>query len=157
MAGGQDVGFFDVGTSCPDIVIENGDLKADNGLQTAALISLFSNRRVTFEELPSGENDRMGWWADLVKEPGEDLIGSKLWLLERTGKILDTTAIDMESYLQGAFEWLLDDGLAASVVVSAERNGLNEIRGSAEIRKPDGQNIPFKFIWDSQKLKLLEA
>ena len=43
----QDVGIFDVGADCPDLVIEDGDLKADNTMETSALISLFSDRRVT--------------------------------------------------------------------------------------------------------------
>lgn len=152
----QDVGFFDVGTACPDLVIENGDLKADNGLETAALISLFSNKRVSLEQLPQGETDQMGWWADLISEPIGDEIGSRLWILERTGKVLDSTAVEMESMLSEAFKWMLDDGVAAQVVVSAARNGTNEIRGSVEIKKPDGDNIPFKFVWDGQRLKLTE-
>lgn len=152
----QDVGFFDVGGACPDLVIENGDLKADNGLETAALISLFSNKRVSLEQLPLGENDRMGWWADLISEPLEDEIGSRLWLLERNGKVLDATAVEMESMLKEAFKWMLDDGIAATVNVSAARSDTNEIRGEVEIRKPEGDNIPFKFVWDGQRLKLTE-
>lgn len=154
---GQDVGFFDVGEACPDLVIENGDLKADNGLETAALISLFSDRKVTFDELPSGEIDRRGWWADLISDPIGDLIGSKYWLLDLKGKILNSIIIDAENYISQAFEWMIEDGIASKVVVSAERNGLNEILGSAEIFRPDGDNIPFKFIWDAQGLKILEA
>lgn len=153
---GQDVGFFEVeGEACPDMVIENGDLKPDNGLETAALISLFSNKRVTFDQLPQGETDRQGWWADLVSEPEDDEIGSRLWTLERR-KVTNTTAIEMESILSEAFNWMLEDGIAARVVVESAITGDNEIRGQAKIYKPDGRNIPFKFVWDGQRLKLLE-
>lgn len=153
---GQDVGFFDVGTDCLDIVIENGDLKADNGLDTAAFISLFSDRRVTLEELPAGEDDRKGWWADLISEPIDDEIGSKLWTLERS-KINNATAAELETILEEAFKWMLDDGISNSVVVTAEQLGINEIRGSVEISKPDGSSHPFKFIWDGQRLKISEV
>lgn len=153
---GQDVGFFDVGAPCPDLVIENGDLKADNGLETAALISLFSDKRVSLEELPRGENDRMGWWADLISETGDDQIGSRHWILERIGKVNTDTAVEFESILQEAFEWMLDDGIAAQVVVTAERTESDRIEGSVKIFKPDGDNIPFKFVWDGQRLKLLQ-
>lgn len=152
---GQDVGFFDVGEACPDLVIEDGDLKADNGLETSTLISLFSDRRVTFEQLPAGEDDKKGWWADLISEPIGDKIGSRLWTLQRE-KVLDSSAVEMESILTEAFEWMLDDGIAASIVVDAEILGLNTIQGSVKIFKPDGDNIPLKFIWDGQRLKLLE-
>ncbi len=152
----QDVGFFNVGAACPDFVIENGDLKADNGLETASLISVYTDRRVTLEELPLGEADQKGWWADLISEPIEDAIGSKLWRLERIGKVLETTVVEMKNLLQEAFEWMVEDGLAETVVVTAEQSGFNEIKGSVKIFKPNGNNIPFKFIWDGQSLKLKE-
>lgn len=153
---GQDVGFFNVGAACPDLVVENGDLKADNGLETAALISLFSDKRVTFEQLPDGDTDRRGWWADLISEPLGDEIGSRLWTLERS-KVLQTAAVDMESILTEAFNWLIEDGVSSSVVVNSSLTDDNTLEGSAEIFKPNGQNIPFKFIWDGQRLKLLES
>ena len=153
---GQDVGFFDVKSSCPDLVIENGDLKADPGLETASLISIYSNKRVSFEELPPGEKDRQGWWADLISELNGDKIGSRLWSLERVGKVNDATAVELEDILAEAFEWMLEDGIAASVVVNAEITGLNEIKGTVDIYRPEGDNIPFKFIWDGQQLKLSE-
>lgn len=152
---GQDVGFFDVGESCPDLIIENGDLKPDNGLETPALISLFSDRRVTVEQLPPAEKDRKGWWADLISEPIEDLIGSRLWSIERS-KVSDNTAIEIESMLNEAFQWMIDDGIAASIIVNAEIIGLNDAKGTIQIFRPSGDNIPFKFIWDGQSLKLME-
>lgn len=152
---GQDVGFFNVGTNCPDLVIENGDLKADNGLETSALISLFSDKRVTFEELPSGLTDRRGWWADLTNEIVGDQIGSRIWTLALV-KVVNATSVELESMLTEAFQWMLDDGIATQVVVSAARAGQNQIDGEAKIIKPDGDDIPFKFIWDGQELKLLE-
>jgi len=151
---GQDVGFFDVGSECPDLVIEGGDLKADNGLETPALISLFSDRRVSLEELPRGELDRMGWWADLISEVEGDLIGSRYWVLERNGKVSNPTVVELESILRQTFEWMIDDGIASRVVVSGERFGVDQIRGTVQIFRPNGDDIPFKFIWDGQQLKL---
>lgn len=153
---GQGIGFFDVGEACPDMVIENGGLKADNGLETPSLISVFSDKRVTLEELPSGETDRRGWWADLISEPANDQIGSRLWTLARLGKVLEVTAVEQKSILEEAFEWMLEDGIASSIVVESAINGPNEITGNVKIFRPNGDNIPFKFIWDGQGLKLLE-
>lgn len=150
-----DVGFFDVNSNCPDLVIENGDLKPDNTLETAALISTFTDRRVTLEELPEGLTDRRGWWADLISDPVDDLIGSRLWTLEREGKVTDETAVEAESILDEAFSWMLRDGLAQSVVVNAEITGQFEIRATVTITKPDGENIPLKFLWDGQALRLV--
>lgn len=151
---GQDVGFFDVGGACPDLIIEKGDLKADNGLETAALISMFSDKRITFEELPRGETDRRGWWADLISEQAEDEIGSKLWRLEAVGKVNNQTAIELEAIIAEAFNWMLEDGLASRLIVSAERTETNEVTGTIQIVRPDGDNIPLKFVWDGQQFKL---
>lgn len=150
---GQDVGFFDVGSACPDLIIEDGDLKADDGLETAALISVFSDKRVTLEELPFGHDKQRGWWADLVSEPEDDQIGSKLWRLEATGKVNNDAVINLENILRDAFQWMLDDGIAATVTVTAERKD-QVIEGDVKIFKPSGDDIPFKFLWDGQLLKL---
>ena len=151
----QDVGFFDVGSDCPDLVIENGDLKADNGLETAALITLYSDRIVTQDQLPPGLDSLRGWWADLVSEIQGDRIGSRLWTLERS-KTLEATAIELESILEEAFDWMLDDGVAQEINVSTEIVDSEEIKGAVEIARPTGDNIPLKFLWDGQALKLLE-
>ena len=102
------------------------------------------------------DDNRRGWWADLVSEVQGDKIGSKLWALEREGKVNNQTPIELENILRDAFNWLLIDGIAQRVSVIAERTGTNEVKASIKIFKPEGDNIPFKFIWDGQSLKLLE-
>jgi len=151
----NDVGFFDVGTDTPDLVIENGDLKADNGFETAALIALFSNKRVTFEELPSGLTDRQGWWADLISDVAGDEIGSRIWTLA-TAKVDNPTAVELEGILIEAFQWMLDDGVASEISVTTGVASAAGIDGEILISKPDGEDIPFKVFWDGQLLKILE-
>jgi len=117
---------------------------------------MYSDRRIPLEDLPRGENDRMGWWADLISEPQDDLIGSRHWVLERIGKVSTDTAVEFESILQEAFQWMIEDGIASKVVVAAERTENDRIEGSVQIFRPSGDNIPFKFIWDGQELKLIK-
>ena len=52
---------------------------------------------------------------------------------------------------------MLEDGIAASIQVDAIRSETNRVDGSVKIFKPDGDNIPFKFVWDGQRLKLFEG
>ncbi|WP_213977480.1 phage GP46 family protein, partial [Serratia marcescens] len=57
----------------------NGDLINGDDLQTAMIISLFTDRVARDDDDIDGE-DRRGWWGDM----GEDHnIGSRLWLLRR--------------------------------------------------------------------------
>lgn len=116
-----------------DLALESGDLKRDDGLRTAVLLSLFTDRRASDDQ--GGAADRRGWWAD----DSDDRFGSHLWLLGRA-KITDETLNQAREYVFGALEWLLADGIAETVNVEAERNGAESIalgieivRGSAEL------------------------
>ncbi len=59
------------------------DFETDAGLETAVIISLFTDRRAgENDELPATETDRRGWWGNTLQD-ADDEIGSKLWLLCR--------------------------------------------------------------------------
>lgn len=140
---------------CPDLVIENGQIKFDPGLEMAVFISIFTNRFVELDELPQNSTDQMGWWADLIAEQSDDLIGSTAWTFERS-KINDEVAVRFEDGIRESLQWMLDDGVASEVNVSSEVFQNENIILSITITKPQGTNIPFKFKWDGQALKISE-
>lgn len=110
-----------------DVAVAKGDLVADAGLRTAVLISLFSDALARpDDEIPDGTDDRRGWWGDTPVE-GEtaDPIGSRLWLLARA-KRTEETRRRAESYARDALVWMLTDGVAAAVDVSATWAGDRE-------------------------------
>jgi phage gp46-like protein len=58
-----------------------GDVQSGDDLESAVLISLFTDRRAEASDVvPDGSNDRRGWWGD---SGSLYLIGSRLWLLRR--------------------------------------------------------------------------
>ncbi len=67
-----------------DMAVVNGDLAVDEGLRTAVIISLLTDRLADADAvIPDGTRDRRGWWGDLVLDvpdapPAPDLIGSQL-------------------------------------------------------------------------------
>lgn len=97
-----------------DFSVVAGDLLRDEGLYTAVLLSLFTDRRAEVGDAVEG-SDRRGWWAD---EFNADPIGSRLWLLERS-KREPTVLARAETYATEALAWLLEDGVAESVSVVA--------------------------------------
>jgi phage gp46-like protein len=104
-----------------DWAIEFGDLQDDLGLDTAVIISLFSDRLASPDDIiPDGSSDRRGWWGDAYLPPladgTPDLIGSRLWLLQRA-KQEPSTAQAAQTYVQEALAWLVSDGIAAAVTV----------------------------------------
>ncbi len=139
-----------------DFLFEDNDLVSDDGLQTAAIISLFTDRRARDDDaLPDTVlGDRRGWWGDLASpEVEEDEIGSRLWLLERE-KTLPEVLIRAEQYAKGALQWMIDDEVAASISVTTERAatpGNDRLSLKVDIRKVDGtiEAMEFAVQWEN--------
>jgi phage gp46-like protein len=137
-------GFFDIGLS-------GADLAKDDGLRTAVVVSLFTDRRADPDDpLPDGSDDRRGWWADAYADVDNDLIGSKLWLLSRAKQTRET-ARKIETYARESLKWLIDDGVAGAVSVSAEWLRMGVLAMEIEIKRPDGSrlNFTFKNFWEA--------
>lgn len=94
-------------------------LTEDEGLQTAVIISLFTDRRAEVADLPADAtgHDRRGWWGDSFAEVEGDRIGSRLWLLAREKKT-QATLLKARDFAKEALAWLLDDGIARGVIVA---------------------------------------
>ncbi len=127
-----------------DITVETDDLKTDEGLRTAVIVSLYTDRRVETDELPPEEKSRRGWFGDLFAENVGDLIGSRLWLLKRA-KATDETRNLAEDYAQEALQWLIDDGVADSIDISASYDANKALAIECIINKPNGEALPFQF------------
>jgi phage gp46-like protein len=104
-----------------DIAMDGPDLKMEAGIETASLISLFSDRRASLDdELPWDTDDLRGWWGDCASEDKNELrLGSKLWLLYRSKNIQQTIAAAAD-YVQEALQWLLDEGVATRIEKTVE-------------------------------------
>ncbi|MGV8870620.1 MAG: phage GP46 family protein [Janthinobacterium svalbardensis] len=97
----------------------NGLLLADDdGLATAVIISLWTDRQANADDaLPAG-SDRRGWWGDELSSPLGDKIGSRLWLNDNA-KQLASVLVQDRAYAIEALQWLIDDGVASAVDVVA--------------------------------------
>lgn len=124
-----------------DLAVRDDDLAADDGLRTAVLLSLFTDRRAEADDkLPSGDGDRRGWWADQFMA---DPIGSRLWLLDRS-KSLPEVVRDAEAYASEALAWFVEDGVADRVDVFAEAQG-DLLALAVAIHRPTGAPASFRF------------
>ena len=142
-----------------DLSYKLGDFESDEGLETGVLVSIFSDRRVTDDELSYSETDRKGWWGDIAIPGEEDNIGSKLWLLERS-TLNETTRKLSEEYVTEALQWLLDDGVAESLEVRSTLVPRSRIDISVDIVRPKEKDTYFyryQLLWESQRLNLRTA
>lgn len=140
--------------NCFQLSLNNGDLETEQGLETAVIISLFSDRRVTSEELPPGISSKRGWWGDLFPEREGDQIGSKVWVLSRA-KNTNATVAALENLATESLQWMIEDGVASAISVSAElsEDSIYESKLTVEITRPSGETDRFGVIWDQQQIK----
>lgn len=144
-----------------DILAADFDLQTDEGLQTAILVSLFTDRRATpDDELPAGETNRRGWWGDVAPDVPGDVIGSRLWLLFREKKLPDVIARANE-YTRAALQWLIDDKVASRVDVQAEASRIGEsdvLAIQGVVYRPGGDPVQFRYnyAWQSQAAKIVQ-
>jgi phage gp46-like protein len=131
------------------------DLARDETLETAILLSLGTDRRARDDDpLPDGSENRRGWWADTFTAEENGYIGSRLWLLHRS-KTIDTTLADAEIYAKEALQWFIDEGIAGSIEVSAERVDVSELKLTVVITRPTGDELPLTYFynWEAQTLR----
>lgn len=150
--------LWDNGNARGDWTLAAGDLQTGQDLETACLVSLFTDRLATPDFAPTdGSSDRRGWWGD----PYNDVaLGSNLWQLERAKKTRDTLAL-ARRYAEDALRWLVDDGVAKEIIVNT--GWLGTPLGSTflgigiAIVKPDGALTRFTFGWAWQGLAVLAS
>jgi phage gp46-like protein len=139
-----------------DLVLDGQDLARDDGLESAVLVSLFTDRRASAEQLRPGDDatDLRGWWGDIHATVDGDRFGSHLWLLRREKQTRETLA-RARQYARDALAWMLEDRVAASVSVATEyaRPGVMFI--GIDIARPSGDRLSFRFDyeWAAQAVK----
>jgi len=139
--------FFQQGQPNADIQIDAPDLKINQDLESAVIISLFANRLADAKD-PIDGNDRQGWWGDTFATVKGSLIGSRLWELKRQ-KSLQSVANLAQQYCLEALQWLIEDQVAESINVQAEIIGLYTLGIAVQIYKPTGiQNFKFSYVWN---------
>ncbi|WP_165676523.1 phage GP46 family protein [Metapseudomonas otitidis] len=134
-----------------DLAIEGGDLVLEEGLQTAAVISLFSDRRARLDDvLPADDGDRRGWVGDAWPRVEGDQIGSRLWLLNREKDIPETLRRARE-YARESLAWLIEDGIGASLDVQASVPMRGVLRLELTVNRRDGSTLNHQFdtLWEN--------
>lgn len=150
-----------------DVQVSVDDLLADDGLQTSIILSLFCDARATDDELPDGETQRRGWWADQFSSESNDTTGSKLWMLWREKRVPETLR-RAQHYCEQALKWMKDDGVASAVSVATSFASVAELTGNGRsqeyallievaVTKPTGTKEAFKFAYQWQQNVLLGA
>ncbi|CNI29994.1 GP46 family protein [Yersinia aldovae] len=119
-----------------------GGLLDGNDLETAILISLFTDRLARTDDVIEGD-DRRGWWGD---SGSAHPIGSRLWLLRRE-KLTTQVALKAEDYANEALVWLLDDGVVTAISTDAQIVFPNRLNLIISYQQPAQAQVSVKFSW----------
>lgn len=137
---------WDAENGAGDWKIAQGDLAAGDDLQTAIFISLFTDRQARDDDDYEGD-DRRGWWGDT----GADYpIGSRIWLLrrQRLSTAVANKAID---YAIEALQWLIDDGIVASISVNSQIVYPSRLYLSITYQQPNltANTVKYYWVWEN--------
>jgi phage gp46-like protein len=146
-----------------DWLMDGPDLAGDDGLATAMVISLFTDRLADADDLvpgaaPSdsaGPPDRRGWWGDMPADPASGdaapvLTGSRFWL--RAGWPANAQTLRrIELDAREALKWLIDDGVAQSIDVATQWAGRDVVSLQVTVsqRSAAGRTrlLEFDYVW----------
>lgn len=117
--------YFDEETDSYDFKIVDGDIEVEDSMDTALIVSLFSDARADASEV-SASNLRRGWWGSEVSDISKDNFGSKLWLLSQARQT-PTTLNKGINYARLALGWLTQLKYSKLIDVTGTfiQNGIN--------------------------------
>lgn len=139
-----------------DLSVAENDLVLDEGLETAVILSLFTDRRSNEGDvLPDGQSDRRGWWGDAFPTVANDKIGSRLWLLYRE-KEQAAVLLRAKEYALESLQWLIEDQIAAAVdvIASVPRRGMLGLE--IAITRPLTAPVVYRYeaVWAGQEARV---
>jgi phage gp46-like protein len=137
-----------------DFQVVAGRTTTGSLLRTAVYISLFTDRVNGPGPLPKDGN-RRGWWHDSFSGVP---IGSRLWQLKRR-KIANRQMLINEAtdILKEALQWMIDQGLVASVAIAvtlppanaAARSSGNLLQFSVKLFQPTAPPTTVFALWSA--------
>lgn len=139
-----------------DLALDGLDLARDDGLESAVLVSLFTDRRARPEQLRAEDDksDLRGWWGDFAPPVEGDQTGSLLWLLAREKQTAETLA-RAKQYCEQALAWMIEDRVASRVTVAVRYPATGWMEISIEIVRPDARRVQYRYDyeWAAQAAK----
>ncbi|MDE1901527.1 MAG: phage GP46 family protein [Alphaproteobacteria bacterium] len=135
---------WNTATGRGDLQITGADLLTGNDLDTAIIISLFTDRLAHPDDvIPDGTDDPRGWWGDLDQDYQ---IGSRLWLLERA-PASQQTLLRAQDYAAEALQWMIDDGVVAKFDIYAEWTRPGMLGMKITVYQTNGTVVAKQYDW----------
>jgi phage gp46-like protein len=131
-----------------DLDFQNSDLVETESLENAVIISIGSYAREKSDAAAVTDPQFGGWFGDDTLDSPLASLGGYLYRLHH--RVLDSdTCKECETLVTDALQWMIDDGVAASVSCSASiidgENADKVLYFPITITKPSGDTETFKY------------
>ena len=127
-----------------DISFENGDFALTGGLETSFMMTIYCQKREDSIEDP---RSRGGWIGNELNEDGFEQ-GSLVWTLYQE-KLDDDTVNICQNYLENAFQWYIDRGIAKEIDIVVKKNiDLQKLSATiTAIRNDNTEFVEYYDLW----------
>lgn len=126
-----------------DPVYGDGNIQLDEGMTSADVLSLFTDRRASPDDAPS-DDDLRGYWA--APYLGEDW-GSLLWTLQGAPATPENFR-KAEEFVKQALAWKVEDGIVKEIRATASYAENGWCRMLIEERSGAGPLTKWRTLWD---------
>lgn len=120
------------------MVVENGDFKAQPGMDTAIWVSVYTDARASDSQVLRPELQR-GWMGNLVSDVPDRQLGGLLWLLEQR-RLTQDNANSAAAYVRACLNWMIEDVLLKKIDVTGEIVPLQGIAVTVILTSPKGDS-----------------
>lgn len=126
--------------NAPEVNLMANDLEQDGGLFTSIVQSIFTDL---------AEDGGPGSWVDTI-ENTDRYVGSRLYTIKKND---DSSIVKAIGYLEDCLQWLIDDAIAESISVSAERVGAQRTNFKIVLKRASGEDINFLYVrnWENEQ------
>jgi phage gp46-like protein len=127
-----------------DISFKNGDFALTAGLETSFMMTIYCQKREDSIEDP---RSRGGWIGNELNEDGFEQ-GSLVWTLYQE-KLDDDTVNICQNYLEDAFQWYIDRGIAKEINIAVEKDiDLQKLNATiTAIRNDNTEFVQYYDLW----------
>jgi phage gp46-like protein len=150
----SDIGLtWDPVTGRADMVLEGDDLQSDDGLETAVMLSLFTDRRAADGDVTE-DPDKRGWWGDARPVVDGDRWGSRLWLLGRAKETQEVLR-QAKDFAAEALQWLTADKVATKIDVESGIIEKGVLGLGIKVYRPNGDvaSFQYRYNWAAQEAR----
>lgn len=128
-----------------DLVVDGNLFASAGGFETAIPVSLFTDARAPAALVPDPQY-RRGWIGNLLTAQTMRQLGSILWVLDQA-RITQETLNVARLAAQDAFQWMLDDGIALSVLVDVTRSPKGALLITIQITDTSNVVSRYQTLW----------